>query len=65
MINYNIINANNNFSHTENVLDRIINASWRVGFPIVKPLINDLVSVAFTKIWNDIFNTFDFNLILS
>ncbi|VVC34454.1 Haemolymph juvenile hormone binding [Cinara cedri] len=48
----------------ENVLDRIINASWRIGFPIVKPLINDLVSVAFTKIWNDIFNNFDFNLIL-
>ncbi|XP_050539692.1 uncharacterized protein LOC126904592 [Daktulosphaira vitifoliae] len=48
----------------ENVLDRIINASWRVGLPVVKPLINDLVGVAFTKIWNDIFNNFDFKLIL-
>jgi ABC-type glycerol-3-phosphate transport system permease component len=49
---------------TENVLDRIINASWRVGLPVVKPLINDLVASAFTKIWNDAFNNFDFNLIL-
>ncbi|XP_050432831.1 uncharacterized protein LOC126840885 [Adelges cooleyi] len=48
----------------ENVLDRIINASWRVGLPVVKPIINDLVAVAFTKIWNDAFNNFDFSLLL-
>lgn len=48
----------------ENVLDRIINTSWRVGFPVVKPIINDLVSTAFTKIWTDAFKDFDFNLIL-
>lgn len=48
----------------ENVLDRIINASWRIGLPVVKPIINDLVASAFTKIWNDAFNNFDFSLIL-
>ncbi|CAH1739022.1 uncharacterized protein LOC114126543 [Aphis gossypii] len=48
----------------ENVLDRLINASWRVGLPVVKPLINDLVASAFTKIWNDIFNDFDFSYLL-
>ncbi|CAI6346206.1 unnamed protein product [Macrosiphum euphorbiae] len=48
----------------ENVLDRVINASWRVGLPVVKPLINDLVASAFTKIWNDIFNDFDFSYLL-
>ncbi|XP_022163353.1 uncharacterized protein LOC111028882 [Myzus persicae] len=48
----------------ENVLDRVINASWRVGLPVVKPLINDLVASAFTKIWNDVFNDFDFSYLL-
>jgi len=48
----------------ENVLDRIINASWRIGLPVVRPIINDLVASAFTKIWNDAFSNFDFNLIL-
>jgi len=52
------------FFLTENVLDRVINASWRVGLPVVKPLINDLVASAFTKIWNDIFNDFDFSYLL-
>lgn len=55
---------NKNIFVSENVLDRIINASWRVGLPVVRPLINDLVASAFTKIWNDAFNNFDFNLIL-
>ncbi|XP_054276553.1 uncharacterized protein LOC128995561 [Macrosteles quadrilineatus] len=48
----------------ENVLDRIINATWRAGFPVLRPLINDLVSTAFTEIFNTAFNELDFDKIL-
>ncbi|KAK9888487.1 hypothetical protein WA026_000738 [Henosepilachna vigintioctopunctata] len=42
----------------ENMLDWIINSAWQPGFVILSPLINDLVSTAFTKIMNDNFQNF-------
>ncbi|XP_045523858.1 uncharacterized protein LOC123713973 [Pieris brassicae] len=42
----------------ESVLDRIINASWKPGFAVIRPLINDLVSTAFTDIWSTSFKDF-------
>lgn len=59
---------NNTVKHyyifTENMLDRIINVSWSLGFPMLRPLINDLVSTAFTEIFNKAFNDLDLNEIL-
>lgn len=37
-------------------MDRVINATWRPGFAVIKPLINDIVSTAFTEIFNKAFN---------
>jgi hypothetical protein len=45
---------------SERVLDGIINVSWRPFLPIVKPLIDDLVSTAFTEIFNQYFQNFSF-----
>ncbi|CAG9576113.1 unnamed protein product [Danaus chrysippus] len=42
----------------EMVLDRIINATWKPGFAMIRPLINDLVSTAFTDIWSKSFRNF-------
>ncbi|KAJ2943920.1 hypothetical protein O0L34_g8240 [Tuta absoluta] len=42
----------------ERVLDRLINASWKPGFAVIRPLINDLVSTAFTDIWSTSFRDF-------
>ncbi|XP_045471916.1 uncharacterized protein LOC123678760 isoform X3 [Harmonia axyridis] len=42
----------------ENMLDWIINSAWQPGFVVLSPLINDLVSTAFTKIMNDSFKNF-------
>ncbi|XP_045761244.1 uncharacterized protein LOC123864670 [Maniola jurtina] len=42
----------------EQVLDRIINATWKPGFAVIRPLINDLVSTAFTDIWSKSFKDF-------
>lgn len=47
----------------EGMLDRIINTSWRAGFRFIRPLINDMVSSAFTEIFNNNFREFDFNKI--
>ncbi|KAJ4447901.1 hypothetical protein ANN_09910, partial [Periplaneta americana] len=44
----------------ENILDGIINVSWRPFLPMVKPLIDDLVSTAFTDIFNKNFQNFPF-----
>lgn len=44
----------------ESILDGIINVSWRPFLPIVKPLIDDLVSTAFTDIFNNNFQNFPF-----
>jgi hypothetical protein len=42
----------------ESVADFLINNMWQPGFPFVKPLINDLVSTAFTDIFNESFRYF-------
>ncbi|XP_026764616.2 uncharacterized protein LOC113522960 [Galleria mellonella] len=42
----------------ESILDRIINAAWKPGFAILRPLINDFVSTAFTDIWSKSFKNF-------
>ncbi|XP_052747383.1 uncharacterized protein LOC112043310 isoform X2 [Bicyclus anynana] len=49
----------------EQVLDRIINATWKPGFAVIRPLINDLVSTAFTDIWSKSFKDFPFNLFIT
>lgn len=43
---------------TESTADFLINNMWKPGFPFVRPLINDLVSTAFTDIFNDSFRYF-------
>ncbi|XP_073984487.1 juvenile hormone binding protein 16 [Rhodnius prolixus] len=48
----------------ENMLDRMINASWRPGFAVIRPLINDIVSTAFTEIFNKNFKDLDVNNII-
>ncbi|KAH9632674.1 hypothetical protein HF086_008501 [Spodoptera exigua] len=42
----------------ERMLDRLINATWKPGFAVIRPLINDLVSTAFTDIWSHSFKDF-------
>jgi len=42
----------------EQTADFLINNMWRPGFPFLKPLINDLVSTAFTDIFNESFRYF-------
>ncbi|XP_031625952.1 uncharacterized protein LOC116342463 [Contarinia nasturtii] len=42
----------------ESTADFLINNMWRPGFPFVRPLINDLVSTAFTDIFNESFRYF-------
>lgn len=51
------MNLHNKITHffAEKIGDFFINNMWQVGFPIVKPLINDLVSTAFTDIFNESF----------
>lgn len=46
---------------SEGLLDRIINTAWQPGFVVLKPLINDLVSTAFTEIINNNFVNFPFD----
>ncbi|XP_041973944.1 uncharacterized protein LOC121729487 [Aricia agestis] len=42
----------------ERVLDGIINSTWKPGFAVIRPLINDLVSTAFTDIMTNSFKSF-------
>ncbi|XP_058454623.1 uncharacterized protein LOC131432399 [Malaya genurostris] len=42
----------------ESIADFFINTMWQPSFPFVKPLINDLVSTAFTDIFNESFRYF-------
>ncbi|KAJ8673659.1 hypothetical protein QAD02_004921 [Eretmocerus hayati] len=48
----------------EGILDRIINGAWQPGFTFTKPLINELVSTAFTDIFGRAFNEFPFDRII-
>ncbi|XP_074025625.1 juvenile hormone binding protein 16 isoform X2 [Leptinotarsa decemlineata] len=45
----------------ENMLDWIINRAWQPGFVVLSPIINDLVSTAFTEIMNRDFQNFPFD----
>ncbi|XP_020288994.1 circadian clock-controlled protein isoform X2 [Pseudomyrmex gracilis] len=47
----------------EDFLDRIINSAWQPGFVIMRPLINELVSNAFTEIFDTGFRNFPFEQI--
>jgi hypothetical protein len=49
----------------EKVLDSVINVSWKPFLPIVKPLIDDLVSTAFTDIFDKYFQNFPFQEIFT
>lgn len=42
----------------ESIADLIINNTWQLAFPFIKPLINELVSTAFTDIFNESFRYF-------
>ncbi|KAL7019117.1 hypothetical protein ACKWTF_011017 [Chironomus riparius] len=42
----------------ESIADFLINATWQPFLPFIKPLIEDLVSSAFTDIFNDSFRHF-------
>ncbi|XP_012263651.2 uncharacterized protein LOC105690448 [Athalia rosae] len=44
----------------EGVLDRIINTMWQPGFVVMRSLINELVSTAFTEIFGKAFQKFPF-----
>lgn len=37
---------------------------WQPSFPFIKPLINDLVSVAFTDIFNESFRYFPLDQVI-
>lgn len=38
--------------------DGVINSMWQLGLPFVRPMINELVSTAFTDIFNESFRHF-------
>ena len=42
----------------------INSAAWRPGFLVVRPFVNELVSTAFTEIYNRVFNDYNFDDIL-
>ncbi|XP_044742517.1 uncharacterized protein LOC123304999 [Chrysoperla carnea] len=58
-----ISNLVRGINFVETILDRIINSTWEPGFVVTRPLINDLVSTAFTEIFNRSFKDFDFNIL--
>ncbi|XP_067014152.2 circadian clock-controlled protein daywake [Anabrus simplex] len=47
----------------EGMLDRMINSAWRPTLPLFTPAVNDLVSTAFTEIFNKYFKRFPFEQI--
>ncbi|XP_032681318.1 uncharacterized protein LOC116848864 [Odontomachus brunneus] len=47
----------------ENMLDKIINGAWQPGFVVTRGLINELVSTAFTEIFDTNFRNFPFDQI--
>ncbi|CAG5036377.1 unnamed protein product [Parnassius apollo] len=48
----------------EQMLDRVINLTWKPGFAVIRPLINDLVSTAFTDIWSNSFRNFPLDVFI-
>jgi hypothetical protein len=49
--------------YLEDILDKIINSTWQSGFVITRNLINELVSTAFTEIFDNAFHNFPFEKI--
>ncbi|XP_067613911.1 uncharacterized protein Jhbp16 [Eurosta solidaginis] len=49
----------------DNLADGVINSMWPIGFPVIKPIINELVSSAFTDIFNESFRYFPISRFLS
>ncbi|EFN85088.1 Circadian clock-controlled protein [Harpegnathos saltator] len=47
----------------ENIIDKLINGAWQPGFVVTRGLINELVSTAFTEIFNTSFRNFPFERI--
>ncbi|XP_024889862.1 uncharacterized protein LOC112466161, partial [Temnothorax curvispinosus] len=47
----------------ESILDKIINYTWQPGFVLTRGLINELVSTAFTEIFDNAFRNFPFEQI--
>ncbi|KYN26918.1 hypothetical protein ALC57_03733, partial [Trachymyrmex cornetzi] len=47
----------------ESILDKIINNTWQPGFVLTRGLINELVSTAFTEIFDNAFHDFPFEQI--
>ncbi|XP_014470310.1 PREDICTED: uncharacterized protein LOC106742147 [Dinoponera quadriceps] len=47
----------------ENMLDKLINGAWQPGFVVTRGLINELVSTAFTEIFDTCFRNFPFEQI--
>ncbi|XP_072763890.1 uncharacterized protein Jhbp16 [Anoplolepis gracilipes] len=47
----------------ENILDKIINNTWQPSFVVTRRLINELVSTAFTEIFDNSFRNFPFEQI--
>lgn len=54
-----IADAFNGKKVIESTADFLVNNLWQPGFPFVKPLINDLISSAFTDIFNESFRYLD------
>ncbi|KAL0101162.1 hypothetical protein PUN28_018783 [Cardiocondyla obscurior] len=47
----------------EDILDKIINYTWQPGFVLTRGLVNELVSTAFTEIFDNAFRNFPFEQI--
>lgn len=47
----------------ENIVDKLINGTWQSGFVLTRGLINELVSTAFTDIFDASFHDFPFEKI--
>lgn len=50
-------------AYLENILDKIINNTWQPSFVLTRRLINELVSTAFTEIFDNSFRNFPFEQI--
>ena len=50
--------------HFESIADFAINIFWAPSLPLILPLVNDLVSTAFTDIFNESFRYFPIDKII-
>ncbi|XP_073819841.1 juvenile hormone binding protein 16 [Musca autumnalis] len=47
------------------LVDNVLNSAWPLGLPFIKPMINELVSTAFTDIFNESFRYFPLHQYIS